>query len=265
MVKKGLISSIQPYSIKDGPGIRTTVFCVGCNLRCRWCANPELIVPEKKIMHFHEAGKDHDEQVGYCITSEELAQKLIRDQTFYEVSKGGVTFSGGEPALQSDFVIETAQLLHKENIHSALDTAGNVSTATMQRLAEVIDLFLYDIKAVNPQIHKNCTGADNQQILDNLSMLADAAKDIIIRMVIVPGYNDQDDDIHERFRLIKELGSAVKRTDILPYHDLGRGKYKALGYEYSIKMNTGVSERTIKKIQKMADEVQLPIRIMEMQ
>jgi len=257
----GLISTIQSYSIKDGPGIRSTVFCVGCNLRCAWCCNPELMLPGVKTMRFTLNGQPQEEPVGYRISAEDLAAKLVRDKPFYDASHGGVTFSGGEPALQSGWVLHTAQLLRAQNIETALDTAGNVPENVMQDLASGIDLFLYDLKAYDPILHERCTGSANGRILDNLRLLARLQKRIIIRLVIVPGYNDDLDDVAARLDLIRSLGSAVERVDVLPYHVLGVGKYGRLGLPYPLPKDLKVTAEYLEQLQKLAAARNVSVQI----
>jgi len=272
-MRNGFISKIQRYSTKDGPGLRSTVFMVGCNLRCVWCSNPELIEEGPKILYHpercHRCGAcvtlsggsirlgekgcviDRDacknleecaaacyydayEKLGYYITSGELAKKLARDKAFYDQSGGGVTFSGGEPALQAGFVMETLELLRKEGVHTALDTAGLISWADLKPLAEAADLILYDIKAFDAGIHKACTGAGSGVILENAVKLAGMKKPMFIRMIIAPGYNDQPDDIDARLAFVQSLGESVKQLDILKLHHLGVGKYHSLGLQCPI-------------------------------
>jgi pyruvate formate lyase activating enzyme len=261
----GVFSKIQRYSTKDGPGIRSTVFCVGCNLRCLWCANPELIAAVPQILYHNlrcvrcgdcvalsggtikigpngceidrkrcvnleeiSAACNHDayEIVGQTITPEELVQKLLKDKVFYDQSGGGVTFSGGEPALQPEFVAETATLLKNENIHTAMDTAGNVEWDVLKTATENIDLVLYDIKAFDNEIYRRCTGVSNELVLENARRLAGIKNTLRIRLVLIPSYNDGE-DWEKQLDFVKSLG--IKQIDVLPLHRLGAGKYRALG------------------------------------
>ncbi|MGI6527996.1 MAG: glycyl-radical enzyme activating protein [Caldicoprobacterales bacterium] len=291
---EGLISKIQRYSTKDGPGLRTTVFLIGCNLSCLWCANPELIAPGEKYLYYRErcvgCGKcvsvaadnsitltekgcvidrsrcsnlkecasscyyDAYEKVGYAMTASDLCEKLKRDKDFYDQSGGGVTFSGGEPALQPEFVMETAKLLRREGIHTALETAGLIKKDRMRELIQQIDLVLYDIKAMDSKIHLACTGVDNRVILDNAMMTAEMNIPMIIRLIVVPGYNDDKNDFYNRLQFIKRMGKAVKQIDILKYHRLGEGKYLRLGLENRVSIEEPSNEYISEYVQ-MAREM----------
>jgi len=269
---KGLISSIQRYSLRDGPGIRSTVFVMGCNLHCQWCSNPELISDQPKIMVFtnkcigcgaclkidtdhaltlegktltFDPAKDLTKFIAVCparvfvlvgesIEASELAKKLLRDRLFYDKSKGGVTFSGGEPMLKSDFIIETAKLLKSEGIHIAIDTAGNVDYSDFKKLNPYVDEYLYDLKSLDPKTHEHNTGVSNSLILENLQKLIEDGLTVTLRMVIVPGINDRHEDFLSRIALLSNYVGKIKRIDLLGYHRLGVGKYKALGKDYPL-------------------------------
>lgn len=258
---KGFISTIQGYSTKDGPGIRSTVFLVACNLRCKWCSNPELMLPGKKTMTFEVGGVKKFQKVGYEIDSKTLAEKLARDKIFYEETGGGVTFSGGEAALQAEFVTETAHYLNEMGISSALDTAGDVPFDVLKNVSRETKYFLYDVKTFDEELHKKCTGRSNGQILSNLKKLAEIGQFLIIRLVIVPNYNDDLNDVKKRFELVKSLGECVKRVDVLPYHTLGKGKYKSLGLDYPIKGGEEIYSEYWQKIKDLADKTGIKIFI----
>lgn len=301
MSKKALISNIQNYSTKDGPGIRTTVFFTGCNLKCIWCSNPELIEPGIKVMYFEnrcrrcgkcaetavnnsiiltESGCEIDrekctnieecmevcsyeayEKSGYEISVQDLYNKLIRDKIFFEQSGGGVTFSGGEAGLQYEFLSEIGAELQKDNIHTALDTAGLITWEKLQKAINSMNMVLFDIKAYDSGLHRKYTGAGNELILENIKKTAAKNKELIIRMVIVPGMNDNMEDIKKRISFIKELGSAVKQIDILKYHNLGEGKYKSLGMIYSVPKDLYREEGFWKKVKEMASETGVKVTI----
>ena len=301
MSKKALISNIQNYSTKDGPGIRTTVFFTGCNLKCIWCSNPELIEPGIKVMYFEnrcrrcgkcaetavnnsiiltESGCEIDrekctnieecmevcayeayEKSGYEISVQDLYNKLIRDKIFFEQSGGGVTFSGGEAGLQYEFLSEIGTELQKDNIHTALDTAGLITWEKLEKAINSMNMVLFDIKAYDSRLHRKYTGAGNELILENIKKTADKNKELIIRMVIVPGMNDNMEDIKKRISFIKELGSAVKQIDILKYHNLGEGKYKSLGMIYSVPKDLYREEGFWKKVKEMASETGVKVTV----
>ena len=301
MSKKALISNIQNYSTKDGPGIRTTVFFTGCNLKCIWCSNPELIEPGIKVMYFEnrcrrcgkcaetavnnsiiltESGCEIDrekctnieecmevcpyeayEKSGYEISVQDLYNKLIRDKIFFEQSGGGVTFSGGEAGLQYEFLSEIGAELQKDNIHTALDTAGLITWEKLEKAINSMNMVLFDIKAYDSRLHRKYTGAGNELILENIKKTAAKNKELIIRMVIVPGMNDNIEDIKKRISFIKELGSAVKQIDILKYHNLGEGKYKSLGMIYSVPKDLYREESFWKKVKEMASETGVKVTI----
>ena len=301
MSKKALISNIQNYSTKDGPGIRTTVFFTGCNLKCVWCSNPELIEPGIKVMYFEnrcrrcgkcaetavnnsiiltESGCEIDrekctnieecmevcpyeayEKSGYEISVQDLYNKLIRDKIFFEQSGGGVTFSGGEAGLQYEFLSEIGAELQKDNIHTALDTAGLITWEKLEKAINSMNMVLFDIKSYDSRLHRKYTGAGNELILENIKKTAAKNKELIIRMVIVPGMNDNMEDIKKRISFIKELGSAVKQIDILKYHNLGEGKYKSLGMIYSVPKDLYREEGFWKKVKEMASETGVKVTI----
>jgi len=272
----GFISKLQRYSTKDGPGVRTTVFAVGCPMKCLWCANPELIGDATKFLYhprrcvgcgacvarsggsirLTEEGLDIDrntadleeisvvcyydayERVGEIISEKELVERLLRDKVFYDQSGGGVTYSGGDAALQAEFFTEVTKLLKESEVHVALDTAGYFPWVKLAPLVAAVDLVLYDIKTLNRTLHKRYTGVDNQLILENAKRIADMGKDMTIRMILIPGVNDSDDEISGRLKFARSLGSSIK-VDVLRYHKLGAGKYASLGM---IEMMEGTPE-----------------------
>lgn len=284
---KGLISTIQRYSLRDGPGIRTTVFMMGCNLHCLWCSNPELITPQKKVLVFprlctgcraclsiddehaltlegsvlsFDPQKDLAKFVPVCpyqvfasvgeeVEAADLAQRLMRDHLFFESSAGGVTFSGGEPLLQGAFVSETARILHSNGISVAIDTAGHVDYQIFKDVNPYVDLYLFDMKALDPVIHEKTTGKSNALILENLKRLIDDGKNVVLRMVIVPNINDGDLEFASRLHFLEAYRSKISRIDLLRYHTLGVGKYAALGEPYQL---TSLSQPEPDKLENFA-------------
>lgn len=212
---KGSVDKIETFGLVDGPGIRTVVFLSGCKLRCKYCHNPEMWVKGE-----------------YNYTAEELSKKILRNKNYFN-RNGGVTFSGGEPLLQGDFLIEVFKILKKENIHIALDTSG-VGNGNYEEILKYVDLVLLDIKHTNNECYKELTGIDINESLNFRSILNKSGKDVWIRQVIVPGVNDNEDYLKE---LLKEVNSIknVKKIEFLPYHNMATTKYDKLGIDYPYK------------------------------
>ena len=213
---KGSVFQIESFGLVDGPGIRTVVFLTGCKLRCLFCHNPEMF----------KKGVDN-------YTPEELFNKIIRNKPYFKRNNGGVTFSGGEPLLQSDFVIETCKLLKKENIHIALDTAG-VGNGNYEEILSLVDLVIFDIKALDSKNYEYITGHKIDESLKFLDICQKMQKDLWIRQVIVPGINDTKEYILELAKFISKLKN-VKKVELLPYHTMALDKYKKLNIDYKLK------------------------------
>ena len=210
---KGSIDSIETFGLVDGPGIRTVVFLNGCKLRCKYCHNPEMW--KKKENNY---------------TPEELAKKIIRNKPYFKRNNGGVTFSGGEPLLQSEFIIEVCKILKKENIHIALDTAG-VGNGNYNEILSYIDLVILDIKHTTKEGYLNITSHTIDDSLEFIDDLNKSGKDVYIRQVIVPGIMDNIDYLKSLKEFIKKIKN-IKKIEFLPYHSMGKEKYHKLGIEY---------------------------------
>lgn len=258
---KAQIFDIERNSFVDGPGIRTTVFFKGCNLNCGWCHNPESQSQKSQIMFYKDkcvgcgkckeicpndfqkcdfCGKctiycpvDARKICGKTYTVEDVFGEIIKDKLFYENSNGGVTFSGGECMLQIDFLFEILKKCKGNNIHTAIDTAGNVPFHYFEKIMDYTDLFLYDIKCFSKELHKKGTGISNEQILFNLKKLSNKFNgDIIIRIPVIGGFND---DVDEMLRVKNFLSSInYKSVDLLEYHKMGEGKYSSLNMQKPI-------------------------------
>jgi pyruvate formate lyase activating enzyme len=176
--------------------------------------------------------------VGEIVTAEELTSRLMRDKVFYDQSGGGVTYSGGEAAVQAEFFLDVTKRLKAEDVHVALDTAGYLPWEKLAPLAASVDLVLFDIKTLSRALHKRYTGVDNQLILENAMRIADMGKEMTVRMIMIPGVNDTKDEIIGRLKFVKNLSSSVK-LDVMKYHKLGAGKYASLGM---IEMMEGTPE-----------------------
>ena len=262
---KAKIFDIKRFAVHDGDGIRTTVFFKSCPLKCVWCHNPEGIgfkpqlayyknkcmscgecvnvCPQnahivKNGLHTFErekcilCGKCADECLGEALTMhgkdvtiDELIPVLLEDRGFYETSGGGVTLSGGECLSQADFCAELLKRLKEENIHTAVDTCGFVSKTAIDKVMPYTDIFLYDIKAIDEDVHIKCTGCSNKLILDNLKYIDRCGKNIEIRIPYVPQFNDNQ--IEKIAVFLNEIKNITK-VRILPYHNYAGSKYGSL-------------------------------------
>lgn len=224
---KGTIFDIQKFCTKDGPGIRTTVFLKGCPLRCVWCHNPESQSKECEIL------QDPTETSGYEIAVDEVIKEVLKDKAFYDNSGGGMTLSGGEPLYQSAFCLELLKKAKENGLHVCMETSGFAGRDIVEQTAKYVDIYLFDYKETNTKKHKEFTGADNKQILENLKYLDEIGKEIILRCPIIPGYNDRE----EHFRGIAQVANSLKHLlmiEIEPYHNLGMDKYKRLNRTYDL-------------------------------
>ncbi|MCK4836129.1 MAG: glycyl-radical enzyme activating protein [Candidatus Aminicenantes bacterium] len=226
---KGIIFDIKRYAIHDGPGIRSTVFFKGCPLRCWWCHNPEGLRPEiEKILI--EPGDKSGQQ--YRIIGEEKTVKSVMDEItgevlFFDESGGGVTFSGGEPLMQPDFLKALLFFCQKSGIHTAVDTSGYAPYDIIESIIDMVDLFLYDLKFLDPELHAKYTGMDNRLIISNLKKLDGRAKKIIIRFPIIPEITGSKKNVEQISQFIASL-HHTRDIDLLPYHQFAQKKYQRL-------------------------------------
>lgn len=228
MSKQGFIHSIDSFGSVDGPGVRFVIFLQGCNMRCKYCHNPDT-------WELPRAGKCGYKQM----TSETLINQALRYKSYWG-NEGGITVSGGEPLLQIDFLIELFKLAKTNGISAVLDTAGQPfrnEKSFMQKLDELMeytDLVMLDIKHIDDEIHKRLTGHSNENILEFAKYLNKINKPVWIRHVLVPGITDDEKSLRG-IRAFLDTLSNVKKIEILPYHTLGIFKWKRLGIEYSLK------------------------------
>lgn len=254
-MQTALIFNIQKFSLHDGPGIRTTVFFKGCPLNCLWCHNPESQSYSKQFIYNREkcsecgqckkvcpekecicCGRCLDvcpnnarEIAGDSYTVNQLLKEIEKDRPFYEQTKGGVTFSGGEAMTQINFLEEIITACKNSGISVVIDTCGYVPWGNFLRILDKTDLFLYDLKLMDPLLHKKYTGQDNQLILENLKELSRRGAKINLRLPLIEGINTKDDQLKEIIQFIN--GLKIAEVSLLPYHDLGRSKYEKLGIE----------------------------------
>lgn len=268
---RGLVFNVMRFAVHDGPGIRTTVFLKGCPLHCWWCHNPESQSPRPEVVYSEQRCLRCGECVATCpnralslnqivhrdphlcracgscidaclsgarqlagewMTTADLLAKVERDRAFYEESAGGVTLSGGEPLLQSAFAAEFLAACRAVGISTALDTCGYAPSAQFQRVAEHVDLFLFDLKVLDPARHRELTGVANDCILENLRWTAQQRKPVIVRVPVIPGCTDSAANLDAISALAGSLG--LRRIDLLPYHRIARDKYQRLHREYRL-------------------------------
>jgi pyruvate formate lyase activating enzyme len=269
----GSVFNIQRFSVNDGPGIRTTVFLKGCPLHCRWCHNPESISPKKELILREDrcircgdcvnlckngaisqqdgtfiTSRELCKQCGDCVQScyaeareivgeemtvEEVVNEIEKDAVFFDESGGGVSFSGGEPLLQHEFLFALLKVCKQKGLHTVVDTTGFTALTIMERIIPFVDLFLYDLKTLDDRKHREYTGVSNRVILENLQALVRWHKDIIVRIPVIPGVNDMSEDIQQIGSFVAELG-GIREIQLLPYHQTGIDKYRRLGAEYQM-------------------------------
>ena len=225
---KGTVAEIQRYSVHDGPGIRSLVFLKGCPLRCKWCCNPENISRGIQTMMVQGETKT----VGRELTVAEVMAEIRKDRIYYRRSGGGVTLSGGEALSQPEFALALLQACKREGVHTAIETSGFADFSVFESVLPFLDYVMFDIKHVEEEKHKEFTGQSNRLILENVMKVAEKAKELVIRVPVIPTFNDTIPEIL-MISLFAAQIPGVKRMHLLPYHRLGESKYQGLGWDYS--------------------------------
>ena len=297
----GWIFNIQRFSVQDGPGIRTTVFMKGCPLTCPWCSNPEsqkshpelahvdllcdgcgrcLPVCEPKAISLEGERVRVDRRLcdncGRClevcapgslkmfgseISVEEALREIEKDAPYYRNSKGGVTASGGEPLRQPRFVASLFRRCRESGIHTALDTCGYAPRDALQSVLEHTDLVLYDLKLVDDERHIEILGTSNHPILDNARFVAGSGVPLIIRIPLVPGFTETEENIRAVVRFIEDVGEGVTAIHVLPYHRFGLDKYPMLDRNYELGELTPLPEERIRAVVESLGELGLDCEI----
>lgn len=240
---KGRIFDIQKYSVHDGPGIRTIVFLKGCAFRCKWCCNPES--QEYGIQTMNVDGKE--KIVGRDVTVGEVMEEIVKDFPYYRRSGGGVTLSGGESLLQPEFAVALLKACKDYGINTAMESTGFAPFDTIKKYLEYLDLYLMDIKHMDKLKHMEFIGKPNDVVLENAQLIAAHAKKLIIRVPVIPTFNDTEEEI----RAIAQFASSLPNVDelhLLPYHPYGTDKYRWLGREYTLSHITPPSDAKMNRL-----------------
>ncbi|MCK5760927.1 MAG: glycyl-radical enzyme activating protein [Candidatus Delongbacteria bacterium] len=265
MKTNGTIFNIQKFSLHDGPGIRTTIFFKGCPLRCVWCHNPESISGKIETVFDREKCIDCDickgvkdmitanncptnaiENIGYEITVDELFSEIEKDKEYYETSNGGVTFSGGEPLLQSEFLLEILKKCKENGIHTTIDTCGYVKQSDLEKINEYVDLYLYDLKLIDNAQHFKYTGVKNNLILENLKYLSDKGKRMFVRLPLIPEITDSEKNISEIIGFLKVIN--FEQINLLSYHCYAENKYIKLGMNIEFNQELKIQANRLEEI-----------------
>ncbi len=295
---RGLVFDLKRMATDDGPGIRTTIFLKGCPLHCLWCASPEsigkrtqLAFHERKCIRCGRclaccptAAQEMDSRgrqvrwescnacggcaevcpalalrlIGRWMTAEEVFQEIAADKLFYDNSGGGVTISGGEPTLQVNFLRELLEKCRKAGIHTALDTSGYVEWDQLESIADLVDLFLYDLKHLDAGRHSRLTGVSNRLILENFQKLRERHKALIVRFPLIPGCNDSADNIQA---MIDYLRSGSERVEILPFNRAAGSKYALIGKRYALADVPTPPEGELEKIEALFREAGIAVSV----
>lgn len=282
----GIVFDIQKFSVHDGPGIRTSVFLKGCNLHCIWCHNPESIKGDPQIsleeslctgcgacakncekqVHILSQGKHNTDfnrcvACGMCVKTcvpkalkiygreysvLQVMEEIISDRIYYEESGGGVTFTGGEPTIQFDFLMELLAACKKEGIHICLETNGILTDYKRRHLSEYVDLFLMDYKASPSSLHKKLTGAGSEEVIQTLHFLEQEGKPVILRCPMIQGINDSEEHF-AAIRHLKNTCSNIQEVEIMAYHSTGRKKWASIGIPYPLEQLESASAEQKKK------------------
>jgi pyruvate formate lyase activating enzyme len=295
----GIVFDIQRYSVHDGPGLRTNVFLKGCPLRCGWCANPESQQPHPELVIFKDRcmncgqfdstcsdartkqngtrSSAHTREtfqprvdlcpveavqlIGKVRTAASVMEEVRRDKPFYG-GGGGLTLTGGEPTMQPDFAEALLKLAQVEGISTAIETCGHTPWSVYERLLPFLDSVLFDLKHIDSAIHQQYTGVDNALILANLRQLATNNAPVTVRIPLIPGFNATANTLKAMGNFIlEELNGAITQVDLLPYHNLGKNKYDALGRDYPWDDQRRLTDDEVEHLANALREMGLNVRL----
>ena len=294
---EGMIFNVQRYSTEDGPGIRTTVFMKGCPLKCIWCQNPEGLSKEPELMWYQtrcvaalecvkvcqegalkltEDGMRIDrkkctgcgecvkacpagalELIGKTYNAEELLDEVLRDKAFYDKSNGGVTFGGGEPMLQVDFLEHVLPKLKETNTHVAIDTCGAVPWKYFERIIDYVDLFLFDLKLLDEEKFREYTGGNIHLVTDNAREISSHKIPMWVRTPIIPGYTDDGENIEGISQFINRNLASTQRYDLLSFNNMCKPKYERLDMNWELKHARLIGKERMEELKKIAEDTGL--------
>ncbi len=297
---QGILFDMQRFCVHDGPGIRTTIFFKGCNLRCFWCHNPESLQPNPEVQYLpmkcigcgkcaaccpqgchgmQEGLHGFDRAacqscfacaavcpaealsvVGKAWTVQQVLDIVLRDAPFYRNSGGGITCSGGEPMLQHAFLRELLFQAKAHGLHTAVDTAGNVPFSWFEEVLPYTDLFLYDLKCIDEDGHVRATGAGNRLILENIRQLSNAGAALWVRIPVIPGVNDTADNMDRAAQLLQPL-KGVRLVELLTFHRLGGGKYESIGRSFAAMDLQPLSKEEMQGLSRPFGDIGIPVKV----
>ena len=263
---KGLIFSIKRYSIHDGPGIRVTFFMKGCPLSCHWCHNPEGISPEPEtVLRSDRIGEREflqEEVAGKYYFAEDLLEIAEKESPFIEHSGGGVTFSGGEPLMQAPFLAMALQKFVERGYHTAVDTSGYAQPEDLRSIIPYTSLFLFDIKHLNDKEHVKYTSVSNAIPLENFRIILGSGTDVMIRIPVIPGVNDDPEYLEVLKQFIKDTRREnVKGINLLPFHAIGVSKYSRFKRQYMMNGTASPDAEKMIELKEFFSDTGIPVKI----